>query len=235
MNTPADSVQDVMQVCRNGHVITDLLRSCPERALTHCDRCGATTMESCPTCGKELPGSVVVPGLHPVGVRTPPSFCPTCGAAFPWTQRRRPPKRDALRVLQEMLARLPAVIRQLRSRYADRPPFRVVDEHDLEDLVRALLPLYFDDIRPESRTPSYATGTRMDFLLAPERIALTVKLPTPNLVEQVREDVAYYQRDRRCRSLVAFLYDREATRLEPPLITTDSADEFDVHFVVGAS
>jgi hypothetical protein len=109
----------------------------------------------------------------------------------------------------------------------------VVNEHDLEDLVRALLPLHFDDIRPQNRTPSYSAGTRMDFRLAPERIALTIKMAHPNLSEQVLEDMAYYQREGGCRSLVIFIYDRESTRLEPPHLDGTGSDEFDVQFVVG--
>jgi hypothetical protein len=46
-----NAVQDVMQVCRNGHVITGLLRTCPERGLSHCDRCGAPTLDRCLTYG----------------------------------------------------------------------------------------------------------------------------------------------------------------------------------------
>ena len=45
MNDILHPEQDAMQVCRNGHVITDLLRTCPERARTHSDRCGAATMD----------------------------------------------------------------------------------------------------------------------------------------------------------------------------------------------
>ncbi len=206
-----------MQACRNGHVITDLLRTCPERARTHCDRCGAATMDRCETCGHELPGAAVVPGLQPVGVRPAPAFCSACGAAFPWTRERRPPKRESLVILDNLLRRLPLVIRQLRVRHSDRPPFRVVDEKDLEDLLRALLPLHFEDIRPECRTPSYASGTRMDFLLAKEGIALTAKLAQPRIVEQAVEDAAYYRAGRKCRTLVVFIYDPEASLREPCL------------------
>ena len=237
MSAIEKSAQDVMQVCRNGHVITDLLRTCPERTLTHCDRCGAATIDHCQTCGHELPGAIVVPGLHPVGVRQPPRYCPTCGAAFPWTNQRRPPKREALLVLENLLHRLPRVIRELRVRQGDRPPFRVTDERDLEDLLRALLPLQFDDIRPESRTPSYAAATRTDFLLASEGIALTLKLAQPSLVEQLREDAAYYRRERKARVLVAFLHDPEATLREPHLLgaaVADVGDELEVRCVVGA-
>lgn len=219
-----NDVQDVMQVCRNGHVITDLLRTCPERAVSHCDRCGAVTIERCPTCGHELPGAFVLPGLQPVGVRPAPHFCSQCGAAFPWTKQHRPPKRESLVVLEQMLSRLSRVVRQLRVRHGDRPPFRVVGEKDLEDLIRSLLPLHFDDIRPEGRTPSYAAGTRMDFLLVPESIAVTVKLAKPGILDQAAEDAAYYRRERNCRTLVVFIYDPEGLLREPCVPPTADVD-----------
>jgi hypothetical protein len=229
MNPVADDVQDVMQVCRNGHVITDQLRSCPERALSHCDRCGAATLDRCLTCGRELPGAIAVPGLRPVGLRQPPHYCPTCGAAFPWTLRQRPPKKESLVVLETVLRRLPRVIRQLRVRHGDRPPFRVLDEIDLEDLLRALLPLHFDEVRPEVRTPRYASATRTDFLLPAEGIALAIKFPrpdarTPSLTEEIREDALYYQREKKCRTLVIFVYDPEGALREPILPEVDSSE-----------
>src|SRR3954471_11740020 len=108
MSAVSELLQDVMQVCRNGHVVTDLLWSSPERGLSHCDRCGAATLSACPTCGKELPGALVVPGLQPVGAERPPSYCSTCGAAFPWTEKRSlPAAPDALGRLCELCGRLP--------------------------------------------------------------------------------------------------------------------------------
>src|SRR5436190_175428 len=79
--------QDVLQVCRNGHVVTDRLRTCPDHSRHHCERCGTTTLHACLTCGWELPGAIVVPGLDPVGMREPPQFCATCGAPMPWHRR----------------------------------------------------------------------------------------------------------------------------------------------------
>jgi len=237
MSHIVENMQDVMQVCRRGHVITDLLRSCPERSLTHCDRCGAITLERCPTCGRELPGALIVPGLQPIGARQPPAYCATCGAAFPWTKQRHRPKTEALAVLENMLERLPQVIRQLRVRHSDRPPFRVADEKDLEDLLRSLLPLHFDDIRPECRTPSYAAGTRTDFLLAAERIAIAIKLAQPRILEQLPEDAAYYRRERKCRTLVAFIYDPEASLREPcapPAPGAEDDEEPEVRCVIGS-
>jgi hypothetical protein len=236
-------IQDVMQVCRNGHVITDLLRSHPESGLTHCDRCGASTLEHCLTCGRELPGSLTIPGLRPLGLRQPPLYCPTCGAAFPWTVRPRPtPLPDPLTRLESMLRRLPLVARQLRSRQGDRPPFPIRDVCDLEDLVRALLPLQFDNARPECRTPRYAAGTRTDFLLAAEGIALTVKLAGrpaggPELARQLDEDVAYYRQRGDYPTLVCFVHDPEGLLLhfeKPELAASDPTDVLEVRWVIGA-
>jgi hypothetical protein len=240
MAAPDDPVQDVMQVCRNGHVITDLLRTCPERGLSHCDRCGATTLDRCLTCGGEIAGALVVPGLQPVGVRRPPMYCAACGGAFPWTDRRHPDPREPLGLLEAMLRNLPRTVRQLRVRHGDRPPFRVADEHDLEDLLRALLPLHFDDVRPQCRTPRYATDTRTDFLLAPEHIVIAAKLiradvREPQFAEQLREDAAHYRALPNCTTLVVYVHDPEALVREPQTLATGAQGEGElrVRCVVG--
>ncbi len=207
--------QDVLQVCRNGHVITDRLRTCPEQALGHCDRCGAATLDHCLTCGRELPGAALGPVPAAIGKPRPPRYCPVCGAAFPWTTRARPdPNATPLGRLEALLRRVPYVARQLRSRQGDRPSFRVADDRDLEDLVRALLAVPFDDVRLEGRAPRYAPAPRTDFLVASGRLALTVKrigpgLPEATLVCQFEEDVAYYQGHPVCRNVVLFGHDPE--------------------------
>jgi hypothetical protein len=219
MTTADACAPDVMQVCRNGHVITDLLRACPERGLSHCDRCGATTLDHCLTCGRPVPGATPVPGMVPLGRPEPPQFCSTCGAAFPWTKRPAATGSPLL-VLETLLRRVPRVVRQLRSRHGERLPFRAEDEHDLADLLRALLPVHFDDVRLENRTPSYSADTRTDLVLGRESIAITLKRTTslirgPQLTEQRLEDIAYYVRERRCRTLVVFVYDPEAVLVGP--------------------
>ncbi|HEV2949717.1 MAG TPA: DUF2321 domain-containing protein [Gemmataceae bacterium] len=214
-------LQDVMQVCRNGHVITDLLHTYPDRGSSHCDRCGETTLDRCATCGMEIPGAVHVPGLVPVGRLQAPEFCASCGAPFPWSKKNELGEAsDPMANLERLLRRLPLVIRQLRSRHGNRPAFQVADERDLEDLLRCLLPVYFDDIRPESRTPSYDSGTRTDFRLNAHGIALTIKRASSRnhekqLGEQLQEDVSYYERESSCQVLVGFIHDPERFLHEP--------------------
>lgn len=217
--------QDVMQVCRNGHVITDRLHAYPERAATHCERCGATTIDRCQTCGSEILGAIRVPGFDPVGQREPPQHCAGCGASFPWAT---PPvvavaPAAPLATLEHMLRRLPKVIRQLRVRQAtDRPPFRVVDERDLEDLLRSVLPLHFDDVRPESRTASYAPSPLTDFLLEPHGIVVTAKrtrsgsLTETQLAGQIREDAGHYELQMESGTLVCFILDPEMILRDRP-------------------
>jgi len=245
MTGTTHSVQDILQVCRNGHVITDRLRTFPERGLSHCDRCGATTLDRCPTCGQELAGGEPISGLQPIGQRKPPESCSQCGAAFPWSHRGSSAPAGTPALLENLLRRLPRVVRELRSRHGERPAFRVNDEHDLEDLLRALLPLHFDDIRPESRTPSYSKATRTDFVLvSPESgqaTAVAIKRATPalgdhQLVAELEEDAAYYRRRNGIRALFVLIYDPEGRLHEPAELErawSRSEGGPEVHCIIG--
>jgi len=217
----ADTVRDVMQVCRRGHVITDVLASYPEQGALHCDRCGAPTICRCPTCGEEIPGAAPLPGMLTIGERPAPQFCPGCGAAFPWAGIAvAAPATDTLAILEPLLRRLARMVRQLRDRPPGRPTLRIDDGRDLEDLARSVLHLHFDQVRRESRTPSYAAATRTDYLVGSDQTALVVKfvglgMRKPQLVEEVDEDIAYYRRRPGCERLLVLLYDPEQ-RLHDP-------------------
>jgi hypothetical protein len=214
-------MRDVMQVCLGGHVITDVLASHPEQGVQHCDRCGAPTISRCPTCGDDLAGAAPLPGLSTIGQRQAPQHCSCCGAAFPWAQRPAPAEAsNTLDMLETVLRRLPHAVRQLRDRHDGRPTVRIVDAFDLEDLMRAILHLHFDDVRRETRTPGYSFGTRTDFVVGPQRIAVTAKLARPDvreqeLVRQIHEDAAFYERkDVEC--LVVLIYDPEQIVRDAP-------------------
>ena len=240
MNLDVGSAAEIMQVCRNGHVITDRLRRDPESGRTHCDRCGAATLDHCLTCGWTLPGATEVPGLTPIGAWPAPRYCLMCGAPFPWV-RRPSAGPEPLTILDGFLRRVPLVIRQFGWRSSDRLPLRVEDDRDLEDLIRALLPLHFDDVRIENRTPRHSPGTRSDLLLASAQIALTMKYARPNLfepklVEQWKEDVAYYLQRGGCRVLIGFIYDPEGVLHDEKTLETmwsECGDELERHWIIG--
>ena len=74
-----------------------------------------------------------------------------------------------------LFSKFHSVAKQLRNRYNNRSTLDVNDEYDVQNLLHALLKLYFDDIRPEEWTPSYAGGCkRMDFLLKDKSTVIEV-------------------------------------------------------------
>ena len=79
-------------------------------------------------------------------------------------------------VIKQICTRFHLVARQLRKRHDDRSTLDISDEYDVQDLLHSLLCLFFDDIRSEEGTPSYAgQSSRMDFLLKNESIVIEVK------------------------------------------------------------
>ena len=107
------------------------------------------------------------------------------------------------------------VARQLRCRYDNRETLKIEDEYDVQDLLHALLLLYFDDVRAEEWTPSYAgKSARMDFLLKNERVVIEVKktrlgLADKELGDQLIIDVDRYKVHPDCKRLICFVYDAE--------------------------
>ena len=134
---------------------------------------------------------------------------------------------DTLHNLHRIFSRFHSVVRQLRSRHSNRDTLNVADEYDVQDLLHALLRLYFDDIRPEEWTPSYAGGaSRMDFLLKNERIVIEVKktrssMKDGDLGEQLIVDIEKYQAHPDCVHLICFVYDPEGLLGNPTGIEND--------------
>jgi hypothetical protein len=128
----------------------------------------------------------------------------------------------------ELLAnRFHLVAQQLRSRHGGRDTLKIIDEYDVQDLLRALLRLEFDDVRPEEHTPSYAGGgSRMDFLLKNEQVVVEVKctrdrLGAREVGEQLLVDIAKYQSHPDCQSLFCFVYDPTGLISNPSGLETD--------------
>ncbi|MGR0481594.1 MAG: PD-(D/E)XK nuclease domain-containing protein [Candidatus Electronema sp. V4] len=123
--------------------------------------------------------------------------------------------------------RFHAVASQLRSRHKNRNTLEIEDEYDVQDLLHALLRLYFDDVRAEEWTPSYAGGcSRVDFLLKAEQVVIEVKktrkgLAAKDIGDQLLIDIQRYQAHPDCKTLVCFVYDPEGRIANPRGIEAD--------------
>ena len=101
------------------------------------------------------------------------------------------------------------------------------DEYDVKNLLHALLRLFFDDIRNEEWTPSYAgKPARMDFLLKKEKKVIEVKntrkgLTDKELGDQLIIDVDRYKSHPDCDKLICFVYDPEGRIGNPEGLMTD--------------
>jgi hypothetical protein len=83
---------------------------------------------------------------------------------------------DPVEVLACIADRFKDIARQLRRRYGNRPTLSLDDEHDAQDLFRALLKLFFEDVREEDPVPRHAGGaSRIDFVLPDHAIAIELK------------------------------------------------------------
>ena len=119
------------------------------------------------------------------------------------------------------------VARQLRSRHQDRDTLDVDDEYDVQDLFHALLRIYFDDVRAEEYTPSYAgSNSRVDFLLKQHGLAIELKktrkgLDADELGEQLIIDIDRYQEHPDCDTLICFVYDPDGRIVNPRGVESD--------------
>ena len=56
-------------------------------------------------------------------------------------------------VVVQLCRRFPLLVAELGNRHSNRPTLEIKDEYDVQDLMRAVLQLHFDDIRPEEWNP----------------------------------------------------------------------------------
>lgn len=222
---------DTQQVCMNGHQITDSFHRYPEHRRDFCKRCGAKTIHQCQNCGAEIAGDYHVDGVASIGFSTPvPRFCERCGAEYPWADKLDEDevvKLDPAISIERICNRIPLVVRQLRIRHDGREAHDVQDEYDLQDLLHSLLQLFFDDVRPEEHTPSYAgKAARMDFLLKEESIVIEAKMTRKGLGakeigEQLIIDIARYREHPSCSTLFCLVYDPEHRVANPRGLEAD--------------
>lgn len=137
----------------------------------------------------------------------------------------------AISEITRICDRFSLVVHQLKKRYDGRSSIAINDEYDVQDLLKALLNIQFDDIRPEEPTPSnVGKSSRMDILLKRERIAIETKMPrkglnTKKLDEELIIDIGRYPSHPDCNTLVCFVYDPEM-RIQNPRGLEDDLKKF---------
>ena len=247
------SWRDTMQVCLNGHVINDGFRKHPEYNKDFCDSCGEKTITSCPNpkCGEAIPGDLQDTGVVAIGFQpSAPDFCEHCGEAFPWTHRAeairlKEEAEKPIEALQRVFSKFHKIVRKLRDRHGDKTPLEVSDEYDVQYLLNALLVLWFDDVRREEPTPSFAgKSSRIDFLLKKEKIGVEVKMTRQGLADkEVRDqliiDIESYKEHPDCNALICFIYDPEGWIANSTALIKDlqgqSRDDLEISLVIEPS
>lgn len=134
---------------------------------------------------------------------------------------------DAIQVVLQIGDRFKVVSRQLKHRHAGRATLEIKDEYDFQDLFHALLRIFFDDVRAEEWTPSYAGGNkRTDFLVPAHSLAIELKharasMSSKDLGDQLVVDIANYKSHPSVRIIVALVFDPEGFIINPAGIEAD--------------
>lgn len=121
----------------------------------------------------------------------------------------------SLKNLEMIFKKFHIVARSLSKRRHNRDVLELHDEYDLQYLLKSLMMLFFDDIRPEEFTPGYASkSVKMDFLLNREQIVVECKMTSPScndktITDELIIDIGRYDKHPKCKKLVCLVYDPE--------------------------
>lgn len=229
--------------CRGEIRCSYAFRACPYRRIANVARAGAfalpkdgaRTISTCPSSNAPIPGKMHYPRVVSSGrVPEPPECCVNCGDALPWTGKIARPQISRIsveEVLTRRFERFSLVVGQLRQRHAGRETIDVGDEYDVQDLTHALLRLYWDDVREEKWTPSYARkSARVGFSLLTERAVVEIKMSRKGLTQkelgdQLLVDIARYAEMRDGTRLYCFVFDPGAWIKNPRGVETDLAKQ----------
>lgn len=129
-----------------------------------------------------------------------------------------------------VLNRFSIVERQLQKRHDGRAGFPLNDEYDVQDLLEALLRIFFDDVRAEEASPSMAgKATRIDFVLVSDNSAIEAKYVMSANCKKIRDellvDIATYGLHPKVKKLYCFVYDPEGLIKNPRGFETDIAGQ----------
>ncbi|HDZ54587.1 hypothetical protein LCGC14_0101950 [marine sediment metagenome] len=130
------------------------------------------------------------------------------------------PLQEAVEIVDHVLIHFDAVAEQLKDRYKNRETLNMGDEYDVQDLLHALLTMFFDDVENEVWNPSDgASPSRGDFLLLDNGTIIEVKTTLKrkggdksirkNIEKELNDDLVKYSRRPDCKRIYFFIYDPE--------------------------
>jgi len=123
------------------------------------------------------------------------------------------PTTEALEWFAKLSSKFRNMSLLLERRKREKPPFKIVDEYDFQDLLRCFLTVQFEDVRIEQWTPEYAgSSAKIDFLLPEVSLSVETKFVTEKhgrkeIGEELITDTTRYRTHPKCDMLVCLIYD----------------------------
>lgn len=134
---------------------------------------------------------------------------------------------SAISVIENVLRHFHAYATQLNRRHGTRLGIEIHDEHDVQDILDAVLRINFRNLLREEPVPnSVGAVSRIDILLPDPAIAIEVKMTRDGLRdgklgEELLIDLARYAAHPACRYLFLFIYDPQHRVRNPNVLLTD--------------
>src|SRR5271157_4245566 len=110
---------------------------------------------------------------------------------------------------------------------------QIENAFDVQYLFRAMMKIFFDDLRHEEPTPSHAGSyALMDFLLKEERISVEAKMASElykdnKIGNDLLLDIARYKKHQDCMVLICLIYDPNDCISNPSALENDLNNESD--------
>ena len=138
---------------------------------------------------------------------------------------------DAVQVVLELGQRFLYVERELKTRHGGRQTILISDEYDAQDLMRSMLAIFFEDVRPEDVVPTKAgASSRVDFVLPDFELAVELKfardsMSAKSLGEELIVDRERYAANTKVRHLICLVFDHEGRLRNPRGLEGDLSRE----------
>lgn len=121
--------------------------------------------------------------------------------------------KESAELIIQIMSNWSSMIASFDEHRKDITPIQISNEPEMQYLLKGILRLFFDDIRPETYTPNYANkSNRTDFLLPKQRILIETKmtrtgLNDKQLGEELIIDKEHYRNHPNVDIILCLVYD----------------------------